>query len=360
MPDCTVLILAPHRNDAAMASAILQDAEVRPVVVADAAELARRAADDFAAILVTEEACTPDLEDALRRVGTAAPAWSTPPVLALLTSPERPPAPLQRVLESGPPLSVLLLQRPLQRRQLHSAIETQLRFRRRQYAVRDLIRTVEQGEARQRMLLHELDHRVKNMLATLTGIVRFMARNATDVDGFALDLRRRIQGLSLIHERLGSGAAEPVPLDALVHDAVTPFAASSAQLSTDGPPVHLALTIASPLAMVLNELATNALKHGALSCEGGRVTVTWSRPAADAPRGVLALSWTERGGPPVSAAPPRRGFGSRVLEDMIASNLHASVSTDFAPDGLAYAVSIPVMQNGGIMVPDTWSPDRRP
>jgi two-component sensor histidine kinase len=102
---------------------------------------------------------------------------------------------------------------------------------------------------------------------------------------------------------------------------------------------------AQPLAMALHELATNAVKHGALSVSEGRVTVSWS--VEGGPEGVLRLCWTEAGGPPVRQPPARRGFGSRVLEGTLRGQLGGSVTMGWEADGLVCTMEIPLTRISG-------------
>jgi two-component sensor histidine kinase len=143
------------------------------------------------------------------------------------------------------------------------------------------------------------------------------------------------------HDVLTRENWEGAHLREIVSEAVAPYASGAEdRFETSGPPVRLTPRMALALAMALQELATNAVKYGALSNEDGRVQITWTLRRAGAPARLL-LRWSESGGPPVEA-PRRRGFGSILIERSLAQDLDGTVATDFARSGLVCTVEAPI------------------
>lgn len=191
-----------------------------------------------------------------------------------------------------------------------------------------------QAEERQILLMAELDHRVKNILANVSAIARLSSSSAGSVDGFVTALDGRIQAMSRAHGLLRRGGWTGANLAELVAASLSPFKSRSEHnIVVEGAPLRLVPKIAQSLALVLHELATNAVKHGALSQPGGKVSVSWSR-VADTDPPQLRFIWSERGGPPVRE-PERRGFGLTVLA-AAASEIGAKAACTFGEDGLNY------------------------
>lgn len=196
------------------------------------------------------------------------------------------------------------------------------------------------AEAHQKLLIDELNHRVKNTLAIVQGIAQQTFKGGTE----PLEARRAFEGriatLSDAHNLLTRELWGPVSMTRIIVDAVAPHGGDAGRFELDGPDLTLAPKTAISLALAIHELATNAVKHGALSRPEGRVAIRWARTGtADEPR--LALRWTERGGPPVTP-PTRRGFGTRMIERGLAAELAGTVRIDFAPEGLVCTVDAPI------------------
>ncbi|HEY8382073.1 MAG TPA: PAS domain S-box protein [Microvirga sp.] len=203
---------------------------------------------------------------------------------------------------------------------------------------RDITRRKE-DETRQRLLLGELNHRVKNTLATVQSIARQTLRHAEDPAVFQERFEDRLLALSQTHNLLTSESWERASLRALLKQELAPY--GKARCRYDGPAdVHLAPRAVVALGMALHELTTNAAKYGALSVETGRVTLDWSVSGGLFER--LRLEWREEGGPPIAAPPARRGFGSRLLERGITAELGGTVDLDFAPEGLRAVIELPL------------------
>lgn len=199
-------------------------------------------------------------------------------------------------------------------------------------ASRDLTE-LKQAEALQQLLVNELNHRVKNSLATVQSITSQTLRGAASLDDARDALEDRIISLARVHDLLTTRSWSGADLSDVVARALQPFAAAQLELSgasMDVPPQH-----ALALSLALHELATNAAKYGALRVPDGRVEVRWERGD-----GELRLAWRERGGPPVSP-PTRRGFGMRLLEASL-RDLGGRSRLDYAADGVRAEFSAPL------------------
>lgn len=200
----------------------------------------------------------------------------------------------------------------------------------------DVTDTVRSAE-RQKLMIDELNHRVKNTLATVQSIAMQTARSHADPRTFAEGFQARLLALSHTHDLLTRSHWEGAELaDILQHETE---AHGSTRVSVTGPRVALPPAAALSLGMIFHELATNAAKYGALSAPDGRVLVDWS--IADQTRPRLELLWREVGGPAVDT-PERRGFGSRLIERNVRHDLAGTIELDYARDGFVAAVSFPL------------------
>lgn len=181
-----------------------------------------------------------------------------------------------------------------------------------------------------RLLINELNHRVKNTLATVQSMAAQTLRNEPDPVVAFEKFEARLLGLSRVHDILTRETWHGAELHEVVERALRPFDEAGARFAFAGPDVRLQPGGALTMALILHELATNALKYGALSNADGRVSLTWSYAAAER---ALAVTWTETGGPPVSA-PTRRGFGSRLIERSLGGELKGAATMDYRPEGL--------------------------
>lgn len=217
-------------------------------------------------------------------------------------------------------------------------LDTQGIMTRRGGLARD-ITAAKAAEARQALLLGELNHRVKNTLATVHSLALQTARtagtSAEAIPRFLNDFQARLLTLSRGHDLLTARTWRGATLEDTARAALAPWQGDAEpggepHLLIDGPSVWLAPRQALGLALALHELATNAIKHGALSRPEGQVEVTWRGD----PDGMVRLTWQERGGPPVRP-PSRRGFGSRMLERGLPAELGpgSGVEMDYAEAG---------------------------
>jgi PAS domain S-box-containing protein len=192
------------------------------------------------------------------------------------------------------------------------------------------------AEEHQRLLINELNHRVKNTLAIVQGIAQqsFKGDNATPEARQAFE--GRLAALSAAHNVLTDTSWAPVSMLQIVEDAVAPYRGHAGGFEIDGPPVAIAPKAAVSLALTVHELTTNAVKYGALSAPAGRVSIRWS--VAD---GRLLFTWRESGGPPV-AAPAKRGFGTRMIERGLAAELDGTATIHFGEQGVVCSVDAPL------------------
>jgi PAS domain S-box-containing protein len=195
------------------------------------------------------------------------------------------------------------------------------------------------AEDHKSLLVAELDHRVKNILACVAAVAQHSRERSTSTEEFLEVLNGRINALANTHALLSRSRWEGVGLDELVR---TELAFCSKEESTliEGPKVELAAEATQPVAMVLHELATNAAKYGALSNGHGRLSVRWRMPSRGRARGKLVLEWRETGGPSV-VAPKANGYGTSVIRDLIPYELGGKVDYQLAGDGARCRLEIP-------------------
>ena len=195
------------------------------------------------------------------------------------------------------------------------------------------------AEEQRTLLIHELNHRVKNTLATVQSLALQTFRN-TERSAEARELfDARLSALSRAHDVLTAENWQTAQLREIVAGALEPFGQGE-RIALSGPEARLSPKQALALSMALHELATNAVKYGALRGEGGRVRVAWSLAPDDQPR-ELRIAWSEHDGPPVTP-PARRGFGSRMIERHLADELGGEVRLDYLPTGVVCAMTSPL------------------
>jgi PAS domain S-box-containing protein len=194
------------------------------------------------------------------------------------------------------------------------------------------------AEDHKSLLIAELDHRVKNVLACVAAVAQQSRECSRSADEFLDVLNGRINSLANAHALLSRSRWEGVGVAELVSSELARCVSGGNNL-IEGPEVVLAAEATQPLAMVLHELATNATKYGALSSSCGSVSVCWDRETGKS-REHLALEWRETGGPPIGSPGPS-GYGSTVIRDLIPYELGGSVDYVLAPEGVRCRVEIP-------------------
>jgi two-component sensor histidine kinase len=218
---------------------------------------------------------------------------------------------------------------------------------------RDIARR-KQGEERQRLLLAELNHRVKNTLATVLSISSQTMRHSSTIEAFAAAFEGRIQALAKAHDLLAASNWEGADLREVLLAEVAAHRERDDHLSLDGAPVSLAPNAALMLGMVFHELATNAAKYGAFTTAAGRVAVAWK---SDGRGDLLKITWAERGVPKVER-PRQDGFGLALIERGIAHELQGRATFDFGSNGLHCSLEIPLAEVRPPLLPSAGTRDQ--
>jgi two-component system CheB/CheR fusion protein len=196
------------------------------------------------------------------------------------------------------------------------------------------VTTLVQAEKQQRVLVAELNHRVKNMLALVIAIADQMATPGQSLAQYKTTLIQRLRAMARSYGAISRERWVDVSLANIVKDELEPFGLQ--RVSLDGPALRVRPRQALSLGMVLHELATNAGKYGALSRAEGRVKVTWSSQD-----GRLTLHWREQGGPS-AAVPQETGFGMQLIQREIGYTLRGTSEIRFDPTGLSVTLTCPL------------------
>lgn len=199
-------------------------------------------------------------------------------------------------------------------------------------------------EQTRELLLKELDHRIKNLLATVGAIGAQTLRGSVSLEQARANLDGRLQVLARAHELLTTHQWQDMDIREVVQMALLPHQSQAdhplgAQIAVEGPSCLLTPKRGLALTLALHELATNAIKYGALSVAGGQVSVSWRILHKE---GALEFVWREQGGPPVTA-PSRRGFGTRIIERVLAADFAGRARLDYRPDGLCCTLDCPLV-----------------
>ncbi|MFC3100824.1 PAS domain S-box protein [Altererythrobacter lauratis] len=189
-----------------------------------------------------------------------------------------------------------------------------------------------------RLLLMEVNHRSKNMLTTIQALLR---RSVEEDEEFVRRFQQRIQCLAVNQDILVRREWREVPLDELVELQLEFAADAAGKVVAEGPDIAINPRAAETLGMALHELATNSLKYGALSADGGEVDVRWH-----VQEGTFVLRWSESGGPPV-AKPARKGFGTRLICEVPQRALGGSAAIDYDPRGIVWELAVPLAAVAG-------------
>ena len=198
-----------------------------------------------------------------------------------------------------------------------------------------------QAEEHQRLLVDELNHRVKNMLTVVISLATQTLRRAGTLEEFSGVFLGRVHALTAAYALLSRESWSSVLLGEVITEELRPYVARDrANVRIEGPPVPLDPRRALALGMAIHELATNAVKYGALSVPEGNVAVTWGVEPTDA-GDQLVLEWVERDGPAV-IAPTARGFGSTLIERALNHDMSAQAKIEFLPDGVRAHVRAPM------------------
>lgn len=200
------------------------------------------------------------------------------------------------------------------------------------YGLSENIDARKEAERDREMLLREIDHRARNILSVLQGVVSLMPKD--DPEAFVANFRARLQALAGAHTLLTQSRWQGVEMRALLEEELQPFGLDRIHLV--GEALLVRPERVQHLSMIVHELTTNSAKYGCLSAPEGRLRVEW-RAVDD---GLVLLEWTESGGPTVVAPPARQGFGSTLIRSIASRRLGESVMQDWRPEGLCCAITL--------------------
>ncbi|MBC8049863.1 MAG: GAF domain-containing protein [Chitinophagales bacterium] len=189
---------------------------------------------------------------------------------------------------------------------------------------------------RDKLLMAELDHRVKNTLANIQALVTHSSRSAASLTGFVDGLDKRIHAMAKAHSLLTQSRWEGVSIEGLMREELGPYGQAGGDVVLNGGDAMLTPKSALALSLAVHELATNAAKYGAFSVPGGKVTVTWHK----LDDGGVSLSWEEAGGPPVEP-PTRRGFGSSLIDRALELETGGRASIHYKRSGVVCDIVLP-------------------
>lgn len=323
-----VLVFSPQAADAAVLSAMIGKAGLCPELPEDPERVVGRVGD-AGCVVATQEALKPALLAAVARALGAQPPWSELPLIVLASANADVIRLRGALVREWPDASVVLLSRPLRAVELLSAIQLALSARMRQFRIRDQLQ-------QERELRRELNHRVKNLLATVQAIADMTRRSASTPEEALDNFGARLEALAAVHSTLHDAIGEGATFSQLAGNVLRPYAdAGGDRLTISGPEQPLAPEAAKLLGLCLHELATNAAKYGALSRDGGTVELRLTPTP-----GQVSMVWRETGGPPVQP-PTRTGYGATFVTSALASVFGAAAETDYAPEGFRLTATGP-------------------
>ena len=327
-----VLAIAPYRRDSDYLELLLKQYNLPVRRAVGTEEMAALLDQSPGVLIATHEALSPEILEVVRRYLLDQPDWSEMPLVILLDR-AAPHARIRAELATAWPRSrQLYYQRPVAILELISGVQSALLVRQRQREVRDHIE-------REIELRRELNHRVKNILASVSSIFEMTRRGAVALDDFAEDFGGRLRALADVHSAAFQAGGEAVELSDVVELTFRPYWTNGQdRLLSAGPAILLVPEAATTLAVCFHELATNALKYGALSHPHGRVSLDWTVSPDDE---SLTIRWVESGGPPVSE-PSRSGYGTRYMRAALHSLFGAPPAFQFHPEGLRCTVVGPL------------------
>ena len=188
-------------------------------------------------------------------------------------------------------------------------------------------------------VMREMTHRAKNLLAVVQAMAQQTGRTARTFDEFQKRFGQRLQGLAASHDILVFQDWQGAPLADLVRDQLAPFV-EPARIEVSGPDILINPKAAEAIGLALHELATNAVKYGALSNSVGHIVISWGFENQGTVTQELRLSWVERGGPAITT-PSHKGFGYRVFERFVTHALNGKMTMEFPPEGLNWKLVVP-------------------
>jgi len=217
-----------------------------------------------------------------------------------------------------------------------------------------MLRDITKRKRRERhnhLLMRELEHRVHNVLARVHILIERGADGRVSLGEFQEALLARIKSMVRAYQLVGRTNWHGVTVADLIAEQLRPYAAQK-NIRLDGPKIVLNAAATQALSMVFHELATNAVKYGALSAPTGRVKASWQRTAAGQENEeALVLQWTEQGGPEVKA-PQRTGYGTTLIRKLLTFEFGGTVELQYLPDGLKCEISLPLERV--VAEPECW------
>jgi two-component sensor histidine kinase len=333
----SVLVLAPQGRDAQIAASILSAHQIDTRICANLDE-AVALLEASHCLVVAEEALISSDRAQFAAWFESQPPWSDFPIVLLTmrgTEFDKRLAFLDRYM--------IVLERPFMASSLANSVRSALRARARQLEVKSYIEDKEQVAARQQLLIRELHHRVKNTLANVRAMMGATARSSETMEDFVRDFSARIVSLADTHSMLTDDYWQTASLQKLLEGELRHYdSTDQPRISLAGPDVALIADVAIPVGMAFHELASNSSKFGALSRPLGRLDVRWSITRSG-DKELVDLEWHERDGPGVRL-PQRRGFGTILLEKVLAVQCEAKVELDYRPEGLVFTMALPLRE----------------
>jgi len=330
-----VLVLAPQGRDAQIAASILAPYGIESTISASLDE-ALPLLEQAHCLIVAEEALASADRQQFAAWFQNQPPWSDYPVVLLTmrgTEFDKRLAFLDRYL--------IVLERPFLASSLANSVRTALRARARQLEVKSYIAQKQDVSDRQQLLIRELHHRVKNTLANVRAMMGATARSSDSIDSFIRDFSARLVSLADTHSMLTDDYWQTGSLKKMLEGELRHYEIKNRpRILIDGPPISLVADIAIPVGMAFHELASNAAKFGALSLSEGHLDVRWSLIQTGDVQ-IVVLDWRERDGPLVTP-PKRRGFGTTLLEKVVAVQCEAKIELDYDPAGLHFRMALPL------------------
>lgn len=326
-----VLVRAPLRRDASLIERVVEEQGILVRAVASAEEITAGLKDHDAVLVCTQEGFTHGLRQALHNLIEDQPAWAQLPVILIVDARQETSVlfgELKELLAQG---HVTLLHRPMRPLEFTTAIQNAVLTRRRQLHIRDSLNY-------EKELQRELNHRVKNTLSTFLAIYHISLSQSDDLADFTERFDARMRALTAVHDLLNNTRDGRRGIDEIARAVLAPYTASKTEtdrLTIAGDRLELSREAALSLSLILNELATNAAKYGALSRDAGRVSLDWVTSSGD----MVDFRWQESGGPRITA-PGRTGYGTSFIQAS-AQSLRGRAEFDWRPAGLHFALSVP-------------------
>lgn len=331
-----MLVLAPLGRDADLACRILTEAGLHCRLCRSVDDLHAQPPESYGSVLMTEEVLTNDTVRTLAALLEAQPAWSNLPVTILTGRSIRGPGLVRESLAEtlGSRRGIIFLERPVRVATLVSVMQSAVLARQRQYELRDQLIARQKAETHAQMLTEEMKHRIKNSLSVVGAIAFQTFRQSRPVQDSLDAFSARLKSMAIAQDVLTQSSGNGAFLHQLISLALEPYRQHDApdRIAISGPEIWINVRRSTSLAMAMHELATNALKYGALSVGAGRVTVCWHVEEVSGDD-RLHIEWREQGGPPVKP-PKQRGFGSRLVERSLAIELGGKAEITFKPEGV--------------------------